>query len=273
MGALGTLLNVPIDYYAKVDLGGFVRVVDVLGGVDVNVARAFCDPALRRVRVHPRILDHGRAAPPQRPAGAGVRPRPQGIGRERLHPGGAPAGGDLGDPRCDRPRRLPERSDRPAPGDRPARSRPTSRERSCPTSPSSPARSAASRPIGRWSTIRSFGRASTCGDRSRSRTLTASATLAAAALPDRRISSLPPTSGARRRPAPRRRVAASGRPPAAGRRPRRRPDAEADGHPEAVAGRQRDPEPRRTQPPPGRAEPAGRPRRPHRADRPPASRP
>jgi LCP family protein required for cell wall assembly len=45
MGALGTLLNTPIDYYAKVDLGGFVRVVDVLGGVDVNVARSFCDPS------------------------------------------------------------------------------------------------------------------------------------------------------------------------------------------------------------------------------------
>jgi LCP family protein required for cell wall assembly len=44
MGALGTLTQVPIDYYAKVDLGGFVRVVDVLGGVNVNVAHAFCDP-------------------------------------------------------------------------------------------------------------------------------------------------------------------------------------------------------------------------------------
>ena len=30
-------------YYAKVDLGGFVRVVDTLGGVNVNVARSFCD--------------------------------------------------------------------------------------------------------------------------------------------------------------------------------------------------------------------------------------
>jgi polyisoprenyl-teichoic acid--peptidoglycan teichoic acid transferase len=45
MNALGTLLNTRIDYYAKVDLGGFVRVVDTLGGVDVNVARAFCDPS------------------------------------------------------------------------------------------------------------------------------------------------------------------------------------------------------------------------------------
>ncbi len=44
-GALGTLLNMPINYYAKVDLGGFVRVVDALGGVDVNVARSFCDPS------------------------------------------------------------------------------------------------------------------------------------------------------------------------------------------------------------------------------------
>ncbi len=42
--ALSTLLNVPIDYYATVNLGGFVRVVDELGGVNVNVARAFCDP-------------------------------------------------------------------------------------------------------------------------------------------------------------------------------------------------------------------------------------
>ena len=43
MDALGTLLKEPIQYYAKVDLGGFVRVVDTLGGVNVNVARAFCD--------------------------------------------------------------------------------------------------------------------------------------------------------------------------------------------------------------------------------------
>lgn len=44
MGALGTLLDVPIKYYATVDLGGFVSVVDTLGGVNVNVAHGFCDP-------------------------------------------------------------------------------------------------------------------------------------------------------------------------------------------------------------------------------------
>ena len=44
MDALGTLLKVPIQYYAVVNLGGFVRVIDTLGGVNVNVAHSFCDP-------------------------------------------------------------------------------------------------------------------------------------------------------------------------------------------------------------------------------------
>ena len=44
MAALGTLLNIKIDYYAAVNLQGFVNVVNRLGGVDVNVAHGFCDP-------------------------------------------------------------------------------------------------------------------------------------------------------------------------------------------------------------------------------------
>ncbi len=44
MAALGTLLNIKIDYYAAVNLQGFVSVVNRLGGVDVNVAHGFCDP-------------------------------------------------------------------------------------------------------------------------------------------------------------------------------------------------------------------------------------
>jgi polyisoprenyl-teichoic acid--peptidoglycan teichoic acid transferase len=44
MGALGTLLDLQVDHYAQVNLGGFVRVVDTLGGVDVNVEDSFCDP-------------------------------------------------------------------------------------------------------------------------------------------------------------------------------------------------------------------------------------
>jgi LCP family protein required for cell wall assembly len=42
--ALGTLVGLKIDYHAVVNLAGFVRVVDTLGGINVNVARAFCDP-------------------------------------------------------------------------------------------------------------------------------------------------------------------------------------------------------------------------------------
>ena len=45
MGALGTLLQLDINYYATVNLPGFVSVVNSLGGIDVNVARAFCDPS------------------------------------------------------------------------------------------------------------------------------------------------------------------------------------------------------------------------------------
>ena len=43
MNALGTLLQEPIQYYATVNLGGFVTVVNTLGGVNVNVAHGFCD--------------------------------------------------------------------------------------------------------------------------------------------------------------------------------------------------------------------------------------
>jgi LCP family protein required for cell wall assembly len=44
MAAIGTLVGLPIDLYGLVDLGGFVTVVDAVGGVDVHVAHAFCDP-------------------------------------------------------------------------------------------------------------------------------------------------------------------------------------------------------------------------------------
>ncbi|MBA2556908.1 MAG: LCP family protein, partial [Chloroflexi bacterium] len=45
--AIGTLLGIEIHYYAKVNLPGFVRVIDAVGGVDVNVRRAFEDPRYR----------------------------------------------------------------------------------------------------------------------------------------------------------------------------------------------------------------------------------
>lgn len=42
--AVGALLGVPIHYYAKIDLGGFVEVVNAVGGIDVTVKRALSDP-------------------------------------------------------------------------------------------------------------------------------------------------------------------------------------------------------------------------------------
>ena len=43
-GALGKLLGLDIRYHAAVNLQGFVNVIDKLGGVNVYVARSFCDP-------------------------------------------------------------------------------------------------------------------------------------------------------------------------------------------------------------------------------------
>ncbi len=51
MAALGTLLNIKINYYAAVNLQSFVNVVNDLGGVDVNVAHGFCDPTYDHVRL------------------------------------------------------------------------------------------------------------------------------------------------------------------------------------------------------------------------------
>jgi polyisoprenyl-teichoic acid--peptidoglycan teichoic acid transferase len=43
-GAVETLLGIPIHYYARVNLGGFVRMVDSVGGVDINVVKPLADP-------------------------------------------------------------------------------------------------------------------------------------------------------------------------------------------------------------------------------------
>jgi LCP family protein required for cell wall assembly len=42
-GALGKLLGIRIDYYAQVDLGGFVQLVDSVGGITVDVDHGLCD--------------------------------------------------------------------------------------------------------------------------------------------------------------------------------------------------------------------------------------
>jgi LCP family protein required for cell wall assembly len=43
-GAVSALLGIPIHYYARVNLGGFVAMVDAVGGVDINVKKALTDP-------------------------------------------------------------------------------------------------------------------------------------------------------------------------------------------------------------------------------------
>jgi LCP family protein required for cell wall assembly len=43
--AVGALLGIPIQYFATVDLGGFSRVVNAVGGVDILVARPLSDPS------------------------------------------------------------------------------------------------------------------------------------------------------------------------------------------------------------------------------------
>jgi LCP family protein required for cell wall assembly len=42
--AVGALLGVPIHYYATMEFEGFIHMVDAVGGVEINVARAIDDP-------------------------------------------------------------------------------------------------------------------------------------------------------------------------------------------------------------------------------------
>jgi LCP family protein required for cell wall assembly len=42
--AVSALVGIPIHYYASIDFFGFVKIVDKLGGVDVNPAKGFSDP-------------------------------------------------------------------------------------------------------------------------------------------------------------------------------------------------------------------------------------
>ena len=41
--AIGTLLGIKIDLWAEVNLGGFARLVDSVGGINIRVTSAFCD--------------------------------------------------------------------------------------------------------------------------------------------------------------------------------------------------------------------------------------
>jgi LCP family protein required for cell wall assembly len=111
MGALGQLVGLQIDHFAQVNLGGFVRVVDTLGGVDVDVADAFCDPTYDEYGFSRGFaISVGRHHLNGNQALAFARVR-KAAGRA-TSPGPPAAGGPVGDPRRGQARRLPARSDR-----------------------------------------------------------------------------------------------------------------------------------------------------------------
>ncbi len=49
--AIGTLLGIKIDLWAEVNLGGFARLVDSVGGISIRVTSAFCDGRYREYGV------------------------------------------------------------------------------------------------------------------------------------------------------------------------------------------------------------------------------
>jgi LCP family protein required for cell wall assembly len=57
--AVGELLGIPIHYYAKVDLPGFIKVIDALGGVDINVKKAVHAPDYRDFHVSGFVVEPG----------------------------------------------------------------------------------------------------------------------------------------------------------------------------------------------------------------------
>ncbi len=57
--ALGDLLSVHVDGWAEVNLPGFVRVIDSIGGVDVTVRNALCDPRYNEYGFHGFAINAG----------------------------------------------------------------------------------------------------------------------------------------------------------------------------------------------------------------------
>jgi polyisoprenyl-teichoic acid--peptidoglycan teichoic acid transferase len=58
--ALGELLNLKIDKWAQVNLGGFVYLVDSVGGVNVTVTDGFCDPRYKEYGIRGFSISPGR---------------------------------------------------------------------------------------------------------------------------------------------------------------------------------------------------------------------
>ena len=83
--ALGTLLDLKIDYWAQVNLGGFVYLVDSVGGVNINVTDGFCDPRYKEYGIKGFNITPGRYHMDGEAALAYARVR-KAARRERLHP-------------------------------------------------------------------------------------------------------------------------------------------------------------------------------------------
>jgi LCP family protein required for cell wall assembly len=54
---IGFLVGIPVDYYAAVDISGFVKLVDGVGGVDVNNKHEIDDPPFLQLAEGPAHLD------------------------------------------------------------------------------------------------------------------------------------------------------------------------------------------------------------------------
>ncbi len=119
MGALGTLLEVPITYYATVNLGGFVKVVDTLGGVDVDGREGLLRSHVRRGYGFNNgfSITAGRHHLNGNQALAFARVR-KASGESDFTRAARQQEVLSGHPRVDRPRRLPQRPGRAAQGHR-----------------------------------------------------------------------------------------------------------------------------------------------------------
>jgi LCP family protein required for cell wall assembly len=62
VGAMSTLLGVPIDRYVRIDMDDFVWMVDAVGGIDLTLDRAISDPKVHlKLPAGPNHLDGGLA--------------------------------------------------------------------------------------------------------------------------------------------------------------------------------------------------------------------
>jgi len=87
------LVGIPINYYAVMDLDGFVKMIDRVGGIDVDNPSAINDPSYDWPTADVRLLPGSRAAAPRRKH-ALAYVRPVTVPTTATGRGLAPAAGD-----------------------------------------------------------------------------------------------------------------------------------------------------------------------------------